>query len=823
MAKKVLFFILSCITIHLPAQMLKPLGQGITDEVIASTTDNTFLYVATRKQNAGTVKTFTVTINKWNGFYWQQLPGITFSDSSFIKSMAIYKNQVYLAGNFVVKTPAITSTKTLVRFNTNTNKWEAVLVNGTVSFSFLGGGYGTINTMAVYKNQLFIAGAFYTVVNGDTTQNIVTYNGINFSKCGVGGLGNTGTNGTINSLFVLNDSLFLGGYFTKAGGLTSGNLAVIDSNFSWKSLSISTSLGVAKLTSFQNNLAILTSDLQGKIYIRNNGVFQPISSNLSANQINDIEEFNGELWASGGFYSGAATIVKYNTSWSSSGLPLATATEIIKFRNGLFFVTPNDFAGNIRINKIAQIVFFHTRISGHVYQDVNHNCKFDNGDKPFANKIVRIQATENFNVTTDADGYYATTLPIGAISYTASLMKFKNWEIDSPCSRSTYLINPLNNSIYDTLDFSLKAIAAGADIKVNITPNSGYSSRRDLVEAYTITYTNNGTQDITSAAGIKVVFDKKLSNFTSSQSYVLNGNEASWSIGALKVGEQRSIRFTAQAKSDSFKLYDKVNFIASSGLADLDAQDNSDTLELRIEQTSTGPVLKDVYPLPAVDDSFSLVTTDKNEINYIIHFENTSTTDTIHNIIVIDTIDINSSIQYVQETGSSHNYTTKIYGCPPALGKGVIVWTFNNIKLPPFEHNDDVTNRGHIGFKIKFNSNLPLGTVIKNKANIIFDYYEPITTNNTYAKVSEVMTGIQPQKQVSFQERICVNPVNKEIILFKDYAPNSNYKIINAAGAIISAGSINAKTIAVSGLASGIYFLMIESDNHLFSQKIIIN
>ncbi len=823
MAKKIFFLFLSFVAVQLHAQMLKPLSLGVTDEVIATTTDNNYFYAATRHNYGVIGKGFSIVVNKWNGFYWQQLPGIIFNDSSQVRVMAVYKNEVYLAGNFIVKTPVITNARTMVRFNGTLNNWEAVGTNGAAGFSFLGAGYGSINTMAVFKNQLFIGGAFYTVVNGDTTQNLVVYNGVHFNKIGAGPFGNTGTNGAVHSLCVFNDSLFIGGAFTKAGGITSFNLAAIDSAFSWKAFSFSPSIGIAKVTAYQNNLAILTLDLQGKIYLRNSSGFQLITANLISNQITDIEEYNNELWASGGFYSSNVSVVKYSTIWSASGLAPVSVQDIVKFRGGLYVVSSNDFVGNLRINKLAQIVFSHTRISGHLYQDLNHNCKFDNNDRPFANRIIQIKAIESFNLYTDVNGYYSATIPFTTASYTVSLVKFKNWDVDSPCSQNSYTFITANNSTLDTLDFSLIPLVSGVDLKVNITPNNGYSSRRDFVEGYTITYANNGTQDLIAAAGIKVVFNKKLSNFSSPQSFILNGNEAVWSVANLKVGEQRSISFTAKVKADSFNLNDQVNFIASSGYMDLDAMDNSDTLVQRIGQTSNSPVLKDVYPLPPSNDSISLVTNAENEINYLIHFENTSSYDTIHSVIVIDTIDINTSIQYIQETGASHSYSTKIFSCPPALGKGVIVWTFTNISLPPFENNDNVSNRGHIGFKIRFNNTLPIGTIIKNKAYVVFDYFDPLKTNNTYAKISTTLSGIGNSNYRINNERICANPVSSYILLFKSYEPNASYKIVNTSGATVLEGTINSKTIEVNGLMAGIYFIMTMEGNRLFSQKIIIN
>ncbi len=337
MIKKILLTILGFITLQLNAQLLKPIGPGlpavssVTDEIIASTTDNNFIYAATKHLN-GTGKGFTVIINKWNGFYWQQLPGITFSDSitsTSIRSIAVYQNQVYIGGNFIVKSPAITNSKTLVHFSNILNRWVA-----DSGFSFLGGS-GNINSMSVYKGLLYIGGNFYAKVNGDTTRNIVSYNGNTFNRCGGINISTSGTGGPINSLFVFNDTLYAGGSFSNAGQYSSYNIAAYDGLGTWRQGMVFTAspYGIGKITSYQGNLALITADPNSKtIYLRTGASsFQNIQLNLGTTSIiTDIEEFNNELWASGAF-NGGSTLMKFsNSSWSPANLPSVNVMDLFK-------------------------------------------------------------------------------------------------------------------------------------------------------------------------------------------------------------------------------------------------------------------------------------------------------------------------------------------------------------------------------------------------------------------------------------------------------------------------------------------------------------
>jgi hypothetical protein len=73
---------------------------------------------------------------------------------------------------------------------------------------------------------------------------------------------------------------------------------------------------------------------------------------------------------------------------------------------------------------------------------------------------------------------------------------------------------------------------------------------------------------------------------------------------------------------------------------------------------------------------------------------------------------------------SSHNYTYHLSG-------NVIKFLFHNINLPDSNVNEQAS-KGYVLFSIQQAPNNPLGTVIKNKAAIYFDFNDPVITNYTY-------------------------------------------------------------------------------------------
>ena len=83
-----------------------------------------------------------------------------------------------------------------------------------------------VNALAVYQGNL-IAGGEFTAVNGTPATNIAQFDGTSWSALGSGIVSSgVGFGNVVRALAVFNGSLYVGGTFNRAGGLTSLNLAV---------------------------------------------------------------------------------------------------------------------------------------------------------------------------------------------------------------------------------------------------------------------------------------------------------------------------------------------------------------------------------------------------------------------------------------------------------------------------------------------------------------------------------------------------------------------------------------------------------------------
>lgn len=133
-------------------------------------------------------------------------------------------------------------------------------------------------------------------------------------------------------------------------------------------------------------------------------------------------------------------------------------------------------------------------------------------------------------------------------------------------------------------------------------------------------------------------------------------------------------------------------------------------------------------------------------IEYVIRFQNTGN-DTAHTVVIRDTLDQDLNIFSVTSGASDHDYTFNI------LSSRVLEWRFDSIMLPDSTTNEPFS-KGFISFKVNQNQDLIKGTEITNKANIYFDFNDPIITNQTLHTINPCLeySSITQQNVATYSE-----------------------------------------------------------------------
>ncbi len=110
-------------------------------------------------------------------------------------------------------------------------------------------------------------------------------------------------------------------------------------------------------------------------------------------------------------------------------------------------------------------------------------------------------------------------------------------------------------------------------------------------------------------------------------------------------------------------------------------------------------------------------------VDYLIRFQNTGT-DTAFTVVVRDTLSPLWDPATIQMGPTSHPVLSKL------SGEGILSFEFYDINLPDSSTNL-AASQGFLQFSIQPYEDVPLGSVLENKAHIYFDFNEAITTNTT--------------------------------------------------------------------------------------------
>jgi hypothetical protein len=558
-------------------------------------------------------------------------------------------------------------------------------------------------------------------------------------------------------------------------------------------------------------ISALHVDKSDNVWIASDGVLKV--KEYGSNEYSDVSnELINDRWiraitsdTSGRIFlaTNSGLIVIDGNTWSlldeASGMSSSDCYDVVVDNAGVIWVATKDGISRISGSPDSG----EEKISGFVYFDMNHDGVRNNGEPGLKGHFLKLSPGNAF-VITDSDGKFSFIPVAGENSVSWHQKDF--WAIDETSLEKISFNYPENRS--PALQFGLKWETV-TDVSVSVT---GTAVRPGFDVQYYINYKNEG--NVSTNPTVKFEYDGLLTLVESSVQPNRSSDQLlEWDVTNLDYLEEGFLIIsfklpsvtplgTAIQNNVSIQKLDGENILFN----------NVDTLH----QVVTG----------SFDPNDKLVKEGVLESNYVLHdtpltytirFQNTGT-DTAFTIKVKDTIDPSLSLTSLKMIGSSHPYEL-------SLEDRTLTFEFQNIKLPDSIRNEPASH-GYIKYSISPLETLAENTVVKNKADIYFDFNEPVATNEVVNKyVSFIPSGRITAIVRNLDEHIKLypNPAAEQIII--DGYERSNFsriEIISATGKKLYESEFK-RIIPVGNLNNGMYLIRLYSGKQVASYKIVVD
>ncbi|MFK5878967.1 MAG: T9SS type A sorting domain-containing protein [Flavobacteriaceae bacterium] len=459
-------------------------------------------------------------------------------------------------------------------------------------------------------------------------------------------------------------------------------------------------------------------------------------------------------------------------------------------------------------NSMGKLVWL--KNSGALFNVVEGNVRIDvdaNGcditDYPMPNQmIIADNGTNNFATFTQNDGSYMLFTEEGNYSVTnnSTLPDYLN---STPSSQSSVFTGYSN--VDSDNDFCLEFTQAINDVNIVLYPLSEASPGFD--STYRLVYKNEGTTVLN--GNIVLEFYNSKLNFLSASETVISqtANSLTFNYSNLNPFETRIIDLSFNVFSPpTNSIGDTLSFTTTINPmpGDITVDDNIFTLD----QTVIGSY--DPNDIVVLEGDEILLADKDKYLHYIIRFQNTGTADAI-NVRVDNVLDPKLDWNTLQLESSSDTNRVEI------KDGNQVSFIFNGIYLPD-SISDEPNSHGFIAYKIKPKSDVTVGDIMANQADIFFDFNPAINTNIVTTEITASALGMDGNLISKFY--IYPNPTSN-ILNINSTTQITKLEIYNNIGqAVLS--EINKRSIDISTLSSGLYFIKIKDElGNLEIKKII--
>jgi hypothetical protein len=452
---------------------------------------------------------------------------------------------------------------------------------------------------------------------------------------------------------------------------------------------------------------------------------------------------------------------------------------------------------------------------GGTFYDISGTTKFDSNndgcdvsDLNYSNLNFSItDGTNTGSFIANTSGTYFMPVLEGSHTVTPNLENPSYFNI----SPTSFIVDFPTQASPFTQDFCVSANGVHSDVEIVLIPTT--AARPGFDSTYKLVYHNKGNQ-VENGSVVFSMHNQTVVDFVSSvpnfdsQTVTSIVEKFTWNYSNLLPFETREIEIVVNLNSPletpALNAGDLLSFDAQILITNTDEYIIDNFFAIRQEVVNSfDPNDKTCLQGETIEPSEV-----GNYVHYVIRFENTGTF-AAENIVVRDMIDLDKfDISTLVPLHSSHDFSTRING-------DRVEFIFENINLD----FNDATNDGYVVFKIKTKSTLVVGNTFSNNVNIYFDYNFPITTN-TYTTAVQTLSTQDFDFGTYFT--LYPNPTNEVLNIKAKQELNLNsIEIYNQLGQIVMVVTNAVHAIDVSNLASGTYFVKINTEKGNATTKFV--
>ncbi len=243
------------------------------------------------------------------------------------------------------------------------------------------------------------------------------------------------------------------------------------------------------------------------------------------------------------------------------------------------------------------------------------------------------------------------------------------------------------------------------------------------------------------------------------------------------------------------------------------------SVDCRQSVASYDPNIKEAYPkgyqaahlLPQNED-----------LEYTLGFQNEGT-DTAFTVVLRDTLDKSLDVNTLRVGASSHANKWSV------SSNGILQFTFDKINLTTKNQNEE-KSQGFVKFRISQEKDVALGTVIKNRVGIYFDFNAVVMTNEVFHTIGKDFLKVTSVKNPIFEKveiNVYPNPTNSDVIFDLQNIDNQSFELylFDISGKIIRKENYDTARFLFKreNLSGGMYFYQIKTKGQLICNgKLII-